>query len=336
MLGLVALFWAIGPVETLGAAVQRARWYELYDDARQDVSRGRWAEAEQKLLAAQKDGPRPGRTVLRYGTWRDDYFPDYYLALVYLNTNRPKEAIARFQAARTQGLNLGDNEFNQFETQLARAQTAADDLAAQTKRAELQPVAPSPPAPPPSPTPPREARKVDTPDKPPSQTEPPVPAAPTPAQQLEPLIGRARTQLAARNFSDALATLAAARKIDSAAPIIGQLEREVRRAAAADAVDTAVAARNTAAADRALAALEALDPSWPTTAALRQKVRGLRTAVQRLEGERSAMLAFFAGDYDRALELLGGTERATSLSGRGLFYRACSLAALALLATPVD
>ena len=57
-LALVATFAAVSATEALG---QRTRWYELYDDARGDVRAGRWAAAEQKLLAASKGGPQPGR-----------------------------------------------------------------------------------------------------------------------------------------------------------------------------------------------------------------------------------------------------------------------------------
>ena len=48
------------------------------------------------------------------------------------------------------------------------------------------------------------------------------------------------------------------------------------------------------------------------------------------------MLAFFTGQYEQALTLLETVENGPGLSGRGLFYRACSLAAQALRAAPID
>ncbi len=48
------------------------------------------------------------------------------------------------------------------------------------------------------------------------------------------------------------------------------------------------------------------------------------------------MVAFFAGNYEQTLTLLNESERSGALSPRGYFYRACSLAALALVASPRD
>lgn len=90
---------------------QQRRWFELYDEAIQHIRRSEWSLAETKLKQAQRDGPAPGRTVLRYGMLRDDFFPDFYLGVVYLNTDRPKEALQQFQVARTQKLNAQDREF---------------------------------------------------------------------------------------------------------------------------------------------------------------------------------------------------------------------------------
>lgn len=58
-------------------------WYQLYDDAVRDVERGQWHAAEQKLIAAKKTGPKPGRRVFRYGQLREPFLPDFYLAQVY-------------------------------------------------------------------------------------------------------------------------------------------------------------------------------------------------------------------------------------------------------------
>jgi hypothetical protein len=41
------------------------------------------------------------------------------------------------------------------------------------------------------------------------------------------------------------------------------------------------------------------------------------------------MIAFFEGNYQRSMSALAEAEKKTTLSARGHFYRACSLASLA-------
>src|SRR3954467_3016740 len=83
-------------------AARQSHWYELYDQAVAHIGRGELNEAEQKLLAAKKTGPKPGRDVLTYGTRRLDFFPDYYLGVVYLKRERYREALSEFELARDQ------------------------------------------------------------------------------------------------------------------------------------------------------------------------------------------------------------------------------------------
>src|SRR5688500_17985674 len=83
---------------SLGAAlIAQQRWYDLYDEAIRHVQQQQWQEAETKLLQARKTGPASGRNVLRYGMLREAFFPEYYLGVVYLETNRPKQALEQFE-----------------------------------------------------------------------------------------------------------------------------------------------------------------------------------------------------------------------------------------------
>jgi hypothetical protein len=103
---------------------RQRRWFELYDEAIQHIARQQWKEAETKLNDSmkQKDSPRPGRSVLRYGMLRGDYFPDFYLGVVYLNTARPDQALAAFKAARSQKIDERDRKFQAIATYESQAQ----------------------------------------------------------------------------------------------------------------------------------------------------------------------------------------------------------------------
>jgi hypothetical protein len=104
-------------------------WYELYDEARDDVARGAWEQAESKLLQAKKIGKAPGRNVLRYGSMRSDFFPDFYLGIVCLNTNRPTEALRQFALARAQNIDPGKREFQLIADMENEARTNEKRLA---------------------------------------------------------------------------------------------------------------------------------------------------------------------------------------------------------------
>src|SRR5215207_2680093 len=69
------------------SAQQKVDWADLYRQAITHVQRREWKPAEEKLLAAIKAGPKSGRGVIRRFMDRDDYYPEFYLGVVYLNTN---------------------------------------------------------------------------------------------------------------------------------------------------------------------------------------------------------------------------------------------------------
>jgi len=264
------------------AGAQQKRWFELYDEAIQHVRRSEWGPAEAKLQQAKKDGPAPGRTVLRYGMLRDDYFPDFYLGVVYLNTNRPKEALQQFQLARSQKLNVQDREFVPIANFEAQAQQAIQRIAANTGDKPK----------PPNPLPvdsgkPEIAKPVDVPPP------PTTPAAPD---------------------------LTAERK---------RLESQFEQA---------IQGRNIGAARAAIVELQKVQPDQKAMATFTARVNTLDREIRLATSERSAMRAFFAGNYQQAVSALNAIENelGAPLSPRGYFYRACGLAAQALRAPQVD
>ena len=327
---------------------RQGRWFELYDQAVAHVAKGEWAQAEQKLVQARKLGPRPGRAVLRYGTVRESFFPDYYLGVVYLNTDRPRDAAKQFEIASGQSPDPRDREFAQLQTQLARALQQVKALDTPPQPTPTPTVAARNPAgsgekPPGSGEKPGSGSKpvgtenpiVTPPAAPPSQP-PAAVAQPDARAQLDQVLKSARTQLTAGNTAGARTTIEEGRRLGLDATRLNEVEREVRREEIARDVRRAVETRNLATASASLSKLESIDAAWATTAELRAQVGTLRATLQRLSSERRAMVAFFAGNYEQTLTLLNETERSGALSPRGYFYRACSLAALALVANPRD
>lgn len=121
------------------AAIAQQRWYDLYDQAIEHIRLGEFEQAETKLRQAQKAGPAPGRNVPRYGMFRGPYFPDYYLGLVFLNTQRPTEALRHFQLARAQNIDSQAKEFRQIADYENQARTMEERLAKANAIAPPQP-----------------------------------------------------------------------------------------------------------------------------------------------------------------------------------------------------
>lgn len=263
-------------ITTLGA--QQRRWFELYDEAVQHIRRSEWTLAETKLKQAQQNDPGPGRTVLRYGSWRDDYFPDFYLGIVYLNTKRPKEALRQFELARSQKLNDRDREFLPIADYEARAQRDAQMIASGPNFVPL---------PPPGPVVPPGGNVTSGPVTPPT---PPLPD-----------LGAQRRQI--------------------------ELQ-----------IEQAIQGGNVGAARGALIELQKRQPDAKVVETLTARVNTLERGIRLASSERSAMRAFYAGNYQATVSALNAIEAELGgpLSPRGYFYRACGLAAQALRGTQVD
>src|SRR5690349_24946189 len=96
---------ALAVILPASAAAQAPTWFELYDLGAKQALAGEYEQAEANLLRAQKEGPASGRSVLRYGSLRPPYFPEYYLGLVYVGLQRPQEALDQFARARKANIN---------------------------------------------------------------------------------------------------------------------------------------------------------------------------------------------------------------------------------------
>jgi tetratricopeptide (TPR) repeat protein len=284
----------------------RQAWYQLYDQAIDHVNKREWQEAETKLLAAQKGAQQAGRgagpQVLRYGTIRGPFFPSYYLGVVYLNTGRPAQAAKLFEQARAEGVDKVRG-FTQFTQLLAQAQAQA-----QSAGAKPPVVANNNTTPPPVTNPP-----TNTATNPPAGDKPATTEKPAPPTQSN---------------TNAAPPPITAPPVDTRAQ---QLERD--RNAAAQEVTRALTARDLSAALAAQSKLVAIDKAWATTGDLQIRINALRASIA---AERRAMLAFFGGNYQETLQVLRQLEGSGALSPRGYFYRACSLAAIAMRENPRD
>jgi hypothetical protein len=109
-----------------------AQWFKTYDEGVRAVKDQKWAEAEQKLrqsvVEAGKEGKTPGPLVLRTSMDRRPFSPDFYLAIVFANTGRFKEADdALTLAAMRKEVKPDDPQFlaarKNVDTELARNTT---------------------------------------------------------------------------------------------------------------------------------------------------------------------------------------------------------------------
>jgi hypothetical protein len=270
----VVTSWVLILAAATAVEARQRRWYELYDEAIRHVQQGQWNEAEQKLLQAMKSGTRSGRSVLRYGSLRDDYFPEFYLGVIYLKTGRAQEALQQFAAARKANLNPQDSEFRSIADYESEATKATSRAAAPTT-----PAAPVPTAPAPAPAP-----------------------APNYGEQIGKLLATARAQLAQRNYNEAEQSANSARDIavkQSLAPERTQAEaflREVNGGRIASRVEEALTRRDPQAARRELNALVAALPDY--------RVDGLRTRIEQLENEgRVAAAGAVSKQFEEALSV---------------------------------
>ncbi len=100
----------------------RRTWYQAYRDGRQQVQNGQWLAAIESLQVAKQTGPRPGRSIPFYGDVFDDFLPDYYLGIAYLNLKQYTEADAAFETIRgSQLIGAKDSEYARFTQDSRRA-----------------------------------------------------------------------------------------------------------------------------------------------------------------------------------------------------------------------
>src|SRR5689334_22116893 len=92
LLGSVVLALGCGIILVSSHADAQQVWYASYTNALEAIKKQQWPEAERLLREAKRTGPMPGRRVLFYGSRREDFLPDYYLAMVLLRQNKADEA----------------------------------------------------------------------------------------------------------------------------------------------------------------------------------------------------------------------------------------------------
>jgi hypothetical protein len=148
-------------------AQQRAdsrTWYQAYTDGRRAFEQGNWQAAIDSLEASTRaDGaPKPGRRVPFYGDVYDDYLPDYYLGLAYLNLKQYAAADRALDAMRASGvIGPSDREYAQLDQQSRAAkaalQAANNPVQQQTPRTTAPGNAANTNAPPPVVTAPRDS-----------------------------------------------------------------------------------------------------------------------------------------------------------------------------------
>jgi tetratricopeptide (TPR) repeat protein len=117
---VVAAFMAVAADSPARAAqsssASQLRWYDAYDQGVAAVQKRDWKTAEQRLNEARTANPKQGRNVLAYGDRYVTYLPDYYLGIVYLNTNRSRQAEEAFGRISTQKLIAANNpEYKAFD-----------------------------------------------------------------------------------------------------------------------------------------------------------------------------------------------------------------------------
>lgn len=288
MTGTKRLTFAFLVLVTASLSAQgQAVWDDLYREAIRLVQKKDWKAAEEKLLESKKTGPDSGRDVIRRGMFgRDDYFPEFYLGVVYVNTGRSSEAIPLFQVARKRGLNPKDSEFRQ----IGEFETTAVALVEAEAKARARP-------------------------------------APDPRPEFKTLMDQVQRFLADARYDDAekLAKQARTMNVDNAAVDAILQNIDLRRATAR--LQQQLRARP------GLAQLRRLLTEYENTGVSLDEVRRLIAAAEAVEArataERTGMIEFFSGNYQRALTLIAEAEKIAPLSSRGNFYRACSLASLA-------
>lgn len=272
-------------------------WYQLYTSAKDDIKRQAWAEAEKKLLQAKQSGPSQGPRTLVRGGLIVPFSADYYLGEAYMEQGRAREAIAAFEAAGKQNLNVRTGEFARLGERRTTAVTRLTDDLIKTAQDDVA--------------------KGD------------LGAARTKAQEARTLGGNAAGVENLLASIKAAEDRAGAKNAGTAGGISNPAQVPVNPKLPPNPAPVATAPPTTAQVGGAATAQYSPPGAEGGTSKAAAEADLERSRVRaRAEAltESAAMRQFFSGDYASAITTL------TPLSTpRALFYRSCSRAGLALL-----
>jgi hypothetical protein len=316
-------------------------WYVAYEDGKKAFDQGDYKAAEQKMLTAMQSSQAPrerGRRVLYYGQIRKDFFPEYYLSLIYLQQGRNADA-QKYGATAETYLKNGDKEYGTLAAARSDAQKrlAANDPAAgaSTGGGNARSGIPAPLAPPPPP-PAVDARTA-------AANTAAAGAAAAQARleeqrraddqnrraRFETLAKQVQAEIGTRQFGAARSNATAARDLGVDGAKADELVKSVDVAESLQTAHDASSRKQWAEARRAAARVLELSPGNSEAKRLDdQAARSLASS----QLERDALRAFYSGDYSASANLLERLVKDASDPARGYFYLACSNAAMGLLA----
>ena len=304
-------------------------WYASYQQGVDAFQRNEYDLARKKFVQAvtNKQAPKTsGRRVVYHGLLRDEFIPEYYLALIATREKRWDEAL-RFGNAAADYMR-GDRDFDKLTAAMATASSARTLLPPATTTATPATIT------------------TNTPEVPVSVPPPTTTAAPVVdtkvvlQRQADSFLSQANRALASGAYANARGLAGQARALgidipaaDAMLKRIVAAERTARNAQAQLRLTELLGQRNWTAAGELLDsfARDGGDPAVVTStrAAI---ARGLEQDAAR-GLERAAVTAFYKGNYQAALGTFARMPP-SQITPRVLFYQACTNAALALVEGP--
>jgi hypothetical protein len=290
-------------------------WYRSYRDGVAAFNKGDYRTAEAKFTDAlrAKDAPTArGHKVLYYSQLRDEFLPEYYLAVINAKNGNHAAAL-RFAAAAEKYIGASDREYTSLSSAKAASQNALNAAASVD----------SPRGGPP----PRTA----------GDTAPVAPAAspsPSPRVGFDALIRQARAAVAERRWNDARTAAVSAKAMGVDNRQADDLLKSIDIEEIGAQVNARAAAREWSQATAAVDNLARVDPGNPLVASTRKTIAAGIAMDELMRVQRAGLDAFYRGNYQLALTTLGQArlDGAPALQrDRIRFYIACSDAALALL-----
>jgi len=311
------------------AALQRSpersdsrSWQAAYDDGLAASKRGDWAGAEQAFRTAiAKGGKDRNPRVLFYGTRREPFYPEYYLAVALMNSGKPTEAAALFDRIQREKLVPANaQEFSLIAANLQKAQ----DLARATpgQPTEFKSTGQRNTG----------AQNSATPSAPAGPSASEIAKAQTEARdRFELLLTNASRELAAKRLTTARQAANDAKALGIDAVRADALLKRIDVEDAVESTRAALAAGNVADARRLADRVRSLDAANTELPAILKQIDQLVAASATAALERTAMRRFYSGQYRQALETMSPLLAQSGGSPRIYFYAACSNAALGLL-----